>query len=71
MDAPFQGLTNQPSFISALYAKNDKEVGSAVFPTMFHTPPAFTPITITSNIWIPISTPVTQGSAKTVFFLIR
>ena len=48
-DAPFQPLTNPPSCIAALYAKNDQEIGAKRSLSLFHTPPALTPITITSN----------------------
>ena len=34
--------------------------------SIFHTSPAFTTITITSNFWILISTPAIQGSAITM-----
>ena len=66
IDAPFQALTNPLTYIMALYAKNDQEIGTLVLPSIFHTPPAFPPIVITSNLWIFISTPTTQGSAITM-----
>ena len=63
IDAPFQPLTNPPSCIAAIYTKNDQEIGVPCSLSIFHTPSAFTPVTITSNLWILISTSVMQGSA--------
>ena len=65
-DAPFQAITNLPLCISALYAKNNQEIGTQCSLSIFHTPPAFPLITITSNHWTIISTPTRQGSAVTI-----
>ena len=62
IDAPFQAVTNPPSCIAALYAKNNQEIGVQCSLSIFHTP-AFTPITMTSNLGILISTPAMQGLA--------
>ena len=66
LDAPCQPLTNPPSCTAALYDKNDQEIGVQCYLSIFHTPPAFTPFTITSNLLILISTPAMQGSAVTM-----
>ena len=66
IDAPFQPLTNLPSCIAALYAKNNQEIGVQCSLSIFHIPAVFTPITITSNLWILISALATQGSAVTM-----
>ena len=66
IDTPFQPLTNPPSCIAALYTKNDQEIGVQCSLSIFHTPLAFTPITITSDLCNLISTPAMQGSAITM-----
>ena len=66
IDATFQPLTYPPSCIAALYVKNDQEIGVQHSLSIFHTPPAFTPITVTSNHWILIPTPTMQGSTVTM-----
>ena len=55
-DAPFQALTNPPSCIAALFAKNNQEIEVQCSLSVFHAPPAFPPIIITSNLWIFILT---------------
>ena len=45
---------------------NDQEIGVQCSLSIFHTPPAFIPIAITSNIWILISTPTMHISAVTM-----
>ena len=45
--APFQPLINPPSCIAALYTRNYQEIGAQCSLSIFHTPPTFTPITIT------------------------
>ena len=64
--APFQALTNSPSCIAALYAKNDQEIHVQCSKSIFHTLLAFPPIVITSNLWIFILTPTMQESAITI-----
>ena len=56
IDVPFQALTNPSPCIAALYAKNDQQIGAQCSLSIFHTPPAFTPTTITSNLSILIPT---------------
>ena len=65
MNAPFQALTNPPTYPAALYAKNNNEIEAQCLLSVFHTPPTFPPIVITSNLWIFISTSITQGLAIT------
>ena len=50
MDAPFQALTNLLTYIMALYTKNDQEIKTWCSPSILHTPPAFQPIVIMSNL---------------------
>ena len=62
INGPFQPLTNPPSCVTALYAKNDqtiKERCSLVISDMPHT---YVPIVVTSNLWIIPSNPHTQRS---------
>ena len=66
MDAPFQALTNPPSCIAALYTKDSQEIGAQCFLSVFHIPPAFLPVIITSNLLIFILTPAMEGSATTM-----
>ena len=66
VDAEFQALTNPSTCTVALYTKNTKEIEAQCSLSVFHTPPAFPPIKITSNLWIFISTPMMQGSAIAV-----
>ena len=68
IDAPIQPLTKPPSWLAALYAKNDHEIGPQCYLSIFHTQPAFTPITLTLNLWTFNSTPAMQGSAITTIF---
>ena len=62
-DAPFQALTNPPTCIAALYTKTDQEIEAQCSLSVLHTPSAFQPMVITSNLWIFISMPTMQGSA--------
>ena len=57
-----------PSCIAALYTKNDKEIGAQCSLSVFHTPPAFPPIIIMSNLWIFSLTPTMQESAITMIY---
>ena len=66
IDAPFQTLTNPQSCIMASYTKNNQEIEAQCSLSIFHTPPAFPPILITSNMWISVWTPTMQGSAITM-----
>ena len=68
IDASFQALTNPPSCVAALYARNNQEIEVQCSLSIFHIPPAFTHLIITSNLWILISTPATQGSAVTMVY---
>ena len=52
IDAPFQALMNASLCIMALCAKNDWEIRAEYSSSVFHKPPAFPPIVITSNLWI-------------------
>ena len=49
-DVPFQALTNQPTYITALYANNDQEIGIQCSLSIFHTPPAFLLAVIMTNL---------------------
>ena len=66
VDTPFQALTNQPTCILALYAKNNKKIEAQCSLSVFLTPSTLPPIVITSNLWIFVQTSTTQGSAITV-----
>ena len=66
IDTPFQVFTNQPSCIASSYTKNDQEIGAQCTLSVFHIPPAFSPIIIISNFWIFIPTSNIQGSAVTM-----
>ena len=57
VDPPFQTLTNPPTCRAALYAKNTKEIEVQCSLSVFHTPPTFLPVVVTSNLWIFLSTP--------------
>ena len=50
----------------SLHAKNSKDIEARCLLSVFHIPLSFPPIVITSNVWIFISTPTTQGSAITM-----
>ena len=63
---PFQALTSLPLCIAALYTKNSPEIGAQCSLGIFHTPPTFPSVIIMSNLWIFISTPITQESAITM-----
>ena len=67
-DVPFQALTNPSTCTVTQYAKNNKEIETEYLLSVFHTPPTFPPIVITSNLLIFISTPTKQGSAITMIF---
>ena len=49
IDVPFQVLTNLPSCVAALYTKNNQEIELQCSLSIFHTPPKFPPVTVTSN----------------------
>ena len=66
IDAPFQVPTISLTCIMALYAKNVHGIGALCSLSIFHTPPAFPPIVIMSNLWTFLSTPTMQGSAITM-----
>ena len=50
INASFQPLTNPPSCVIALYAKNVQAI-KEVFLVIFHIPCTFVPIAVTSNLW--------------------
>ena len=60
------GHTIPPTCTAALYSKNNKEIEAQCSLSVFHIPPTFPAIVITSYLWIFISTPTTQESAITV-----
>ena len=61
VNVPFQTLTNPLTCTGALNAKNNREIEAQCLLSVFHTPPTFPPIIITSNLWIFISTPMMHG----------
>ena len=60
-NAPFQPLTNPPSFVTALYARNNQVVKERCSLVISHMPHTFVPIAVTSNLWIIPSNPQTLG----------
>ena len=58
-NAPFQLLTNSPSCVTALYAKNDQAIKEQCSLAISHMPYTFIPIAVTSNLWILPSNPHT------------
>ena len=66
MDAPFQPLTNLPSCITALYAKNNQAIKERCSLVISHMPHTFICIAVTSNLWIILSNPQTLGSTMTI-----
>ena len=64
--APFQPLTDAPSYITALYAKNDQAIGQQYSLSISHVPHKFVPVAVTSSLWIIPSNPKTLGSTITI-----
>ena len=63
MNAPFQPLTNPPSCITALHAKNDQAIKEQCSLVISHVPCTFVSIAVISNLWIIPSNAQTLGSA--------
>ena len=61
INAPFQPLANPPSFVTALYARNNQVVKEQCSLVISHMPHTFVPIAVTSNLWIIPSNPQTLG----------
>ena len=68
INAPFQSLTNPPSCITALYAKNDQAIREQCSLSISHAPCTFVPVAVTSNLWIIPPNPQILGSAITIIF---
>ena len=51
-NALFQSLTNPPSCITVLYAKNDQAVKEQCSLVISHAPHTFIPVAVTSKLWI-------------------
>ena len=66
INAPFQPLTNPPSCITALHAKNDQAIKEQCSLSIFHVACTFIPVEVTSHLWIIPSNPETLGSAITI-----
>ena len=66
INAPFQPLTNLPSCVTTLYAKNDQAIKEQCPIVISHKPHTYVPITITSNLRIIPLTPQTLGSTMTI-----
>ena len=68
INAPFQPLTNPPTCITALYAKNNQVVKEQCSLVISHAPCTFIPVAVTSNLWIIPSNPETLGSAIMIIY---
>ena len=66
INGPFQPLTNPPSCITALYAKNDQAIGEQCSLSVSHVPHTFILVAVTTNLWIIPSNPKTLGSTITI-----
>ena len=66
INAPFQPLTNPPSCITALYAKNDQAMGEQCSLLISYVPHTFMPVAVTSNLWIIPSNSQMLGPAITI-----
>ena len=52
INAPFQPLTNPPSCVTTLYAKNNQAIKEQCSLVISHIPCTYIPIAVTSNLWI-------------------
>ena len=68
INAPFQPLTNPPSCIKALYAKNDQAIKEQCAISVSHVPCTFILVTVTLNLSIIPSNPKTLGSGITIIY---
>ena len=59
---PASALTSLPSWITALYAKNNQAIKEQSSLVICHVPHIFVPIAVTSTLWIIPSYPQTPGS---------
>ena len=66
INAPLQPLTNPPSCVSALYAKNDQAMKELCSLVISHMPCTYIPIAVTSKLWISPSNPQIWGSTMTI-----
>ena len=66
INAPFQPLTNPPSCIRDLYAKNDQAIRKQCSLSISHVAHTFIHVTVTSNLWIIPSNHETLGSTVTI-----
>ena len=66
INAPFQPLTNPPSCITALSAKNNQAIKEQCSLVISHAQCTFAPIAVTSNLWIISPKPQTLRSAITL-----
>ena len=68
INAPFQPLTNPPSCITALYAKNDQAIEEQCSLLVSNVPHTFITVAVTSNLWVIPSNPETLGSTILIIY---
>ena len=66
INAPFQPLTNLPSSVTTLYAKNNWAIREQCSLVICHIPCTYVPIAVTLNLWIIPSNCQTQRSTMTI-----
>ena len=64
--APFQPLSNLPSFVTALYAKNNQQVKEQCSLVISHMPHILVPTAAASNLWFIPLNPQTVGITMTI-----
>ena len=66
LTTPLQTLTNPPSYVTAPYTKNSREIDRLCELTTKAQPELYLPIPLTSNVWAIISSPFKQQPPVTV-----